>query len=217
MKKGVFVTLEGGEGSGKTTQLPLIAKWLESLGREVVTTREPGGTPLGASIRALLLRSGGEVPVARAELMLYGADRAQHVQRVIAPALAEGKVVLCDRYADATEAYQGHGRGIDLNLVRTLNEAATGGLKPDRTVWIDIDPELGVKRSLARLAGDTGGAESRFEEEQLAFHKRVREGYAGLANTETGRFRRVDGNGTVAEVFERVQAALADLFPDSLP
>lgn len=212
MSRGVFVTFEGGEGSGKTTQIALAAKWLKSLGREVTKTREPGGTGLGAAVRGLLLKSGGDTPVSRAELMLYGADRAQHVEKVIRPAVEAGGVVICDRYADATVAYQGYGRMLDLGLISTINEAATGGLKPDRTVWIDIDPAHGVARSLRRLADHGSDAESRFEEEALAFHQRVRAGYLALHKAEPGRIVRVDGEGTVDEVAARVREALIDLF-----
>lgn len=212
MSRGLFITFEGGEGSGKTTQIALAAEWVKSLGREAVTTREPGGTALGASVRALLLKSGGDTPVPRAELMLYGADRAQHVEKVILPTVERGGVVLCDRYADATEAYQGYGRGIDLALVRSLNGAATGGLKPDRTLWIDIDPALGVARSLERLKAQGGDAESRFEEEALAFHQRVRAGYLSLHKAEPGRIVRIDGDGSVGEVAGKIKDALGDLF-----
>lgn len=213
MSRGIFVTFEGGEGTGKTTQLPLVAAWLESLGYEVTTTREPGGTELGRTIRKLLLRSDSEPPVPRAELMLYAADRAQHVEKLILPALKAGRAVLCDRYADATLAYQGYGRGLDLDLIGALNGAATGGVMPERTLWFDIEPALGIERSLKRLSGDGREAESRFEEEELAFHSRVRAGYAAICAADSRRVKRLDAAGEIPEITARIRAALADLFP----
>ncbi len=209
---GVFITFEGGEGTGKTTQIALLAERLSALGHEVVTTLEPGGTALGKRIRRYLVSESDDVPTPRAELLLYAADRAHHVDKLIRPALEAGKVVLCDRYADATEAYQGYGRGLELSLVRSLNRVATQGLMPHRTLLIDLDPELGVRRSLQRQAGDDVAEESRFEAEESAFHRRVRRGYNAILKSEPRRVRFIDGGGTIEEVKHKIWSELADLF-----
>ncbi|MDF1553321.1 MAG: dTMP kinase [Deferrisomatales bacterium] len=210
---GVFLTLEGGEGTGKTTQLDLLAKQLRALGRNVLLTREPGGTALGARLRELLVRHSDDPPVPISELLLYAADRAHHVATVVRPALEAGAVVLCDRYADATLAYQGYGRGLDLEAVVTLNGLATGGLWPHRTVLLDLPPEQGVRRSLERQAGSHGPREERFEAEALGFHRRVRDGYRAIAAAEPERVRVVLAHGNPAQVAARVWAAVSDLFP----
>lgn len=207
---GVFLTLEGGEGTGKTTQLGLLAARLGALGRSVVVTREPGGTSLGATLREVLVRSSADPPTPLAELFLYAADRAHHVATVLRPALEAGRVVLCDRYADATEAYQGHGRGLSLETVRALNDLATVGLRPHRTLVLDLDPSAGVARALGREAG--GGGEERFEAEEAHFHERVRQGYRAIAAREPDRVRLLDAAGAPEEVAERVWGAVADLF-----
>lgn len=209
---GVFITFEGGEGTGKTTQIALLAERLRALGREVVTTLEPGGTVLGKRIRRYLVSESDDVPTPRAELLLYAADRAHHVEKLIRPALEAGKVVLCDRYADATEAYQGYGRGLEIDLVRALNRTATQGLMPHRTLLIDLDPAMGVSRSLERQAGEGVAEESRFEAEESAFHRRVREGYNAILKSEPQRVRFIDGAGTIEEVTDKIWLELADLF-----
>lgn len=209
---GLFLTLEGGEGTGKTTQLALLAQRLEAAGRAVVRTREPGGTPLGARVRELLVRASADAPTPLAELLLYAADRAHHVATTIRPALLAGRIVLCDRYADATEAYQGHGRGLPLATVRQLNELATGGLWPSRTLVLDLDAGRGVARALGREAPRQGPREERFEAEEAAFHHRVREGYRAIAARDPGRVRVLDAAGSPEEVAERVWAAVRDLF-----
>ncbi len=206
---GVFLTLEGGEGTGKTTQAALLAGRIRGLGRSVVLTREPGGTPLGAGLRRMLVEESAEPPCAWAELFLYAADRAQHVDRVIRPALDRGEVVVCDRFADATEAYQGWGRGLPLEAVRSVNRMATAGLAPHRTVLLDLPPGEGLARALGRAEG---AAEVRFEREALAFHERVRRGYLEIARREPGRVRVVDGAGPPEVVAERVWSAVQDLF-----
>lgn len=212
MTQGIFITFEGGEGAGKTTQINLLAERLLARGLEVVRTREPGGTRLGEAVRSLLVRSSDDPPTPTAELMLYAADRSHHVERIIAPALENGAVVLCDRYADATVAYQGYGRGLNLKVISDLNRLATGGLAPARTVWIDLDPSEGVARSLRRQAASADVRESRFEEEAEEFHRRVRVGYERVCAEEPGRFRRVEGRGSEDEVFARVWEAVGDLF-----
>jgi dTMP kinase len=209
----VFLTLEGGEGSGKTTQLGLLAERLRGLGREVVVTREPGGTPLGVHLRELLVRHSEDPPVPLSELLLYAADRAHHVATVVSPALAAGAAVLCDRYADATLAYQGYGRGLDRDAVALLNRLATGGLWPGRTVLLELAPEEGVRRSLERQSTSSGPREERFEAEALAFHRRVWAGYREIAAAEPGRVRVVSAAGGPREVFGRVWDAVSDLFP----
>lgn len=211
---GVFLSFEGGEGSGKTTQIALLARRLEALGRAVIVTREPGGTPLGRTIRQLLVRETEDPPTDLAELFLYAADRAHHVATVLRPTLEAGLVVLCDRYADATEAYQGHGRGLPLEVVRASNALATAGLWPDRTLVLDLDPTLGVGRALARGASGQGPREERFEAQAQAFHEAVREGYRAIVKREPGRVRIVDAAGATEIVAARVWEAVEDLFED---
>lgn len=208
---GLFVTLEGGEGTGKSTQIRRLRGRVEARGRQVVLTREPGGTPLGKRLRALLVETGDDPPGPRAELLLYAADRAHHVVSVICPALEAGRFVLCDRFADATEAYQGWGRGIDAETVSDVNRLATGGLRPHRTLVLDLDPEKGVQRALQRSREGTEPLEVRFEQENRAFHDRVRQGYRHIAGREPDRVRLVDADGTPDEVEERVWAGLVDL------
>lgn len=214
--KAAFLTLEGGEGSGKSTQIGRLAARLEAAGRPVLVTREPGGSGLGRGIRDLLVRVTDDPPSPLAELLLYAADRAHHVQTVVRPALERGQVVLCDRYADATEAYQGWGRGLGLELIRQLNGLATAGLWPDRTVVLDLPPEEGVRRSLARQAGATAPREERFEAEAVSFHQRVREGYRAIAAACPGRVRLVDAAGAPEGVAERVWEAVADLLEEGV-
>ncbi len=207
--RGVFLTLEGGEGAGKTTQAALLAERLREAGRAVILTREPGDTPLGAGLRRMLVEDSGDPPCGWAELFLYAADRAQHVERVVRPALERGAVVVCDRFADATEAYQGWGRGLPLEAVRSVNRLATAGLTPHRTVLLDLPPNQGLRRALGRAQG---ASEVRFEREALAFHERVRRGYLEIARREPGRVRVVDGTGPPGAVAERVWAVVRDLF-----
>lgn len=199
----MFVTLEGIEGCGKSTQAALLAEAFRRRGLRVLLTREPGGSPLGAPIRALLL-SPSHTPSPRCELFLYLAERAEHVAKVIAPALTRGEVVLCDRYGDATRAYQAFGRGLPRDLVERLNEAATGGLEPDLTLYLRIGLTEGLFRARARNRGEAGGDEGRFEEESLDFHRRVLEGYERLAAEDPRRIVPVDGTGTVEEVHNRI-------------
>jgi dTMP kinase len=183
-KAGIFITLEGPEGAGKTTQLKLLSKYLEDEGIEHLITRDPGGTSLGKPIRRLLLDARSVVsPVA--ELLLYEADRAQNVSEIIIPGLAEGKLVFCDRYTDSTLAYQGYGRGIDLALIHKMNEVATQGLSPVRTILFDIESSAG----LARLHPS---GHDRLEREALEFHQKVRNGYLELAKQDPQRWRQLD-------------------------
>ena len=201
----MFISLEGMEGSGKSTVLKRLHAWLEAEGYEVLLTREPGGSELGKTLRALLLDVENTDITSEAELFMYLADRAQHVSQVIKPALEEGKVVLCDRYADSTVVYQGYGRGLDPNLLHSFNEVATKGLWPDVSLLLDVEPEIGLRRALSRnIEQGLSRAEGRFEAEAMEFHSRVREGYLTWAALNNKRFAVVDASLTPDEVFEQV-------------
>ncbi len=206
MTRGGFVTFEGGDGSGKSTQLRRLAARLRAEGRDVVETREPGGTPLAERIRALLLESRAdfEGPGPWSEAFLMEAARADLVERVIRPALAEGRIVLCDRYGDSTLAYQGGGRGLDASQLEAMNRAATGGLEPDVTLWFDLDPAAGLARRAAAEGGD-----NRIDREPLSFHVRVRECYRKLAAAAPRRFVLLDATLDPDSLAERVWDAVA--------
>jgi dTMP kinase len=196
----MFITFEGIEGSGKSTQLRRLAERIP----DAVITKEPGGTPLADRIRAILLDSSSQLdPIA--ELFLFAASRRQNVIEVIKPALARGAVVLCDRFTDSTLAYQGFGRLINLDQLRTLNAWATDSLTPDLTLIFDLPEEVGLTRARSRNA-EAVRDEGRFEAEDLRFHRRVREGYRTLAVSEPNRFAVIDGEGAADEVFARVVA-----------
>lgn len=201
-KRGIFVTFEGGEGVGKTTQIALLARAFEKEGRRVVVTREPGGSALANRIRSLLLdpKMHGLVPLA--ELFLYEASRAQHVQDVVGPALAAGRVVICDRFADSTIVYQGAGRKLGAPLVASLNKVATGGLKPDLTLLLDLDPRIGLARVGAR------GILDRMEKEKLAFHRALRKGYLALAKREPRRVKVMDASQSRDQLHESILTAV---------
>lgn len=200
-ERGVFITFEGGEGSGKSTQIARLAHRLEAAGVPVRALREPGGTEQGEALRAMLLNPDQTGLDSIAELLLYEASRAQLVADVIEPALEAGEVVLCDRFYDSTTAYQGFARGLPLDRIRQLNEIATNGLVPDRTIVLDIDPALGIERAT------TDGAD-RLEGESVAFHESVRRGFLTIAAEEPGRVRVIDASGTPDEVAEAVADAL---------
>ena len=196
----MFITFEGIDGSGKTTQLRRVAERLD----DPLITKEPGGTPTADRIRAILLDASSKLdPVA--EVLLFAASRRQNVVEVIRPALESGRTVLCDRYTDSTLAFQGFGRLLDLDRLRALNDWATGGLRPDLTMLFDIDEETGVRRARGR-----GGNELRFEAEDLRFYRRVREGFLTLAVAEPKRFAVIDAHGSEDDVFGRVEAALRE-------
>ncbi|PKN11674.1 MAG: dTMP kinase [Deltaproteobacteria bacterium HGW-Deltaproteobacteria-4] len=197
-----LITCEGIEGSGKSTQILHLAAHLRGQGREVVVTREPGGCPIADAIRRILLDPSNQQLCATAELLLYAAARAQHVEEVIRPALAKDAIVLCDRYIDATIAYQGFGRGLDLTLIKQLNQVASSGLLPDLTLLFDLPVAIGLGRALARNAVAMEN-EGRFEAESLAFHQRVRDGYLQGASQEE-RFTIIDATGIPEQVTERV-------------
>lgn len=204
-----LITCEGIEGSGKSTQILHLATHLRSQGREVVVTREPGGCPIADAIRRILLDPSNVQLCDNAELLLYAAARAQHVEEVIRPALAKGAIVLCDRYIDATIAYQGFGRGLDLVLIEQLNQVASGGVVPELTLLFDLPVEIGLSRALARNAVALED-EGRFEAESLAFHARVRAGYLHCASRQE-RFSIIDATGEKEQVAERV-AKVVDTF-----
>ncbi|HHL40884.1 MAG TPA: dTMP kinase [Deltaproteobacteria bacterium] len=207
---GLFITLEGVEGCGKTTQAARLADLLQGRGRSVVALREPGGTDLGEKVRSLLLRPGRGSPVPWAELFLYEAARAQLVEEVIRPALASESVVICDRFVDSTLAYQCYGRGLDARTVECVNRVASAGIVPDVTVLIDCPPEVGLSRARSRNR-EAGAAEDRLEGEDLDFHRRVRDGYLALARSDTKRIRVVDGTGPQDVVFDEIRAIIDTL------
>jgi dTMP kinase len=209
MHRGRFVTFEGIDGCGKTTQLRQLAQWLREMRREVVETVEPGGTAIGREIRRILLDPANSALRPRTELLLYFASRAQNVEETIRPALDSGHIVLCDRFTDSTLVYQGCGRGLDAEVVLELDRIACRGLKPDITVLIDIDLETSLARARNRNAR-VGHAESRIDDESAAFHERVRLGYLALAEREPERLVVIDGRASVAEVARRVREAVVD-------
>ena len=196
----MFITFEGPDGSGKTTQARLLAAWLRERGYQVVLTREPGGTDIGDQIRTVLHDPANGAMDARTEILLYSASRAQHVAQCIRPALAAGQIVISDRYADSTLAYQGYGRGLDLETLRQITDFATGGLTPDLTLYLDIPPEEGLERR--QVGGDEW---NRLDAEALDFHQRARAGYLELMKEEPERWMVVNGDRTVEEVQEKIR------------
>ncbi|HKJ83910.1 MAG TPA: dTMP kinase [Mariprofundaceae bacterium] len=205
---GRLVTFEGVDGCGKSTQQKLTAEWLRNRGMEVLTTFEPGDTPLGAEIRKLLL-SGAHQPVAAAELLLFLADRAQHVHEVIRPALDAGDWVLCDRYTDSTRAYQLAGRNLDAASVEQLLDFAELGVHPALTVWLDLPVQTSLERIRSR-AGMEGGM-TRLDEECRSFHEAVSAGFEQMCRDEPERVLRIDATGTVANVQQRIRTAICDV------
>lgn len=202
---GKLIVFEGVEGCGKTTQIQRTLDWLQTVfpSERVVVTRQPGGTQLGIGIRRLLLDYSEEKPIQDlTELFLYAADRAQHVEEVLKPELHSKSIILCDRYTDSTIAYQGYGRSLDLALIHQLNQLATGGLKSDLTIWLDVDVEV----SLARTRGR--GVADRIELEAIAFHRQVQQGYTELAKEHPNRILRVDASLNEIAVQEQIQAIL---------
>jgi dTMP kinase len=208
MHPGRFITFEGMDGCGKTTQLRLLAQHLRDAGKAVVETVEPGGTDIGQQIRRILLDPANSAIHARTELLLYFASRAQNVEQVIRPALADGAVVLCDRFTDSTLVYQGCGRGLETSTVLELDRIACQGLKPDATVLIEIDPATSLARARRRNQR-TDSSESRIDEESFAFHDRVRRGYRALSESEPERFVAIDGRGSIGEVAAAIREALS--------
>lgn len=209
MSRGLFIVLEGGEGAGKGSVLSSAADWLRARGIEPLCTRAPGGTEEGQVIRSALVRSGANWEPT-AELLLMMADRAQHVGRVIRPALEAGRVVLCDRYVGSTIAYQGGGRGLSLRMIDDLQAMAAGEVTVDLNILLDVAPAVGLKRSLKRLA-DEQSDEDLFERLDLAFHDRVRASFLAQAAGDPAHWSVVDASRPIADVIDAVQARLAQL------
>jgi dTMP kinase len=202
--KGLFITLEGGDGAGKSTQIRNIERFFNEKGLVVVHTREPGGTQISEKLRDILLDNHNTEMTAVTEMMIYAASRAQHVRELIIPALERGEVVICDRFVDSSVAYQAYGRGLG-DMVAEVNRHATGGRRPDITFWLDIDPAAG--RARAAKAGEL----DRLELEKLDFHYRVYEGYKKIAEAEPDRVKRINAADTVEEICSNIYACLEEL------
>ncbi|WP_164988942.1 dTMP kinase [Fictibacillus sp. S7] len=198
---GLFITIEGPDGSGKSTQIKKLAEFLQGNSVPFILTREPGGTAVSDRIRSLILDPAHPEMADETEVLLYAASRAQHVKEKIVPALQEGKLVLCDRFVDASVAYQAYGLGIPVEDVTRINRFATGGLKPDRSYLIDVAPEIGRQRMVSRYSGE---GLDRIEQKELDYHERVRSGFQKIYEENMERFLLVDGNQTVDEVFDEI-------------
>jgi dTMP kinase len=207
----LFITFEGVEGSGKTTQIRRLKEYLTQKGIPCKVTREPGGCPIGERIRKILLNPDHREMAPLGELFLYEASRTQHVREVIEPLLKRGTVVLCDRFTDASVAYQGYGRKVDLNLVGRLNRLSSGGVRPDVTFLLDCPIDLGLKRAIRRNRALNQEKEDRFEREKVEFHRRVREGYLSIAKKEPQRVRVIDTRQTEERVFEKIRKIVDNL------
>lgn len=203
MMQGLFITFEGPDGCGKTTQMKLLAEYFKKKGKEVVLTREPGGKGLGEKVRKILLNYDGEVSD-RCESFLFLADRAQNIDIIVNPAVKEGKIVLCDRHIDSTVAYQGYGRGLNIDRINMLNNLATNGKKPDLTLVFDVDVETSMKR--------VGKEKDRMESAGIDFHNRVRKGYLELAKQEPKRIKVLDATKSIEEIHKDVINILAEVF-----
>lgn len=208
--RGWFITLEGGEGAGKTTQCRVIRSFCEEMGYEVVLTREPGGTPEAEKIRNLLVQRDGGNWTPMAECLLFFAARQMHVETLIKPALAAGKIVISDRFTDSTVAYQGYGHGFSIDTIRKVNELTLGGFKPDITFLLDLPVETGLSRSLGQKAKATGleNTEDRFEGLDISFHQRLRDGFLDLARTNADRIMTIDAARSTDEVSQSVVSVL---------
>ena len=202
--RGILISLEGGEGCGKSTQLQLLSQSLTEAGASVLIVREPGGTRIGEAVREILLDPASDGMAAQAELLLYEASRAQLVQDVVAPALDAGQVVICDRFFDSSSAYQGYGRGLGLEAVEALNSFATDGLEPDLTIVLDLDPAVGLERATKQGA-------DRLEAEELDFHIRVRDGFRLIAQRHPERVKLVDASSGISDVAEAVRGLVHSL------
>ena len=195
MTRGLFITFEGADGCGKTTQIELLNKDLQEKGKETLLTREPGAKGLGVKLREILLNYDGEVSP-QCESFLFLADRAQHIDCIIKPAINQGKIILCDRHTDSTVAYQGYGRGLDLNRINMLNDIATGGLKPDLTIVFDVDIETSMKR--------VGKEKDRMESAGVEFFNKVRQGYLEIAKQEPNRVKVINSSDTIENIHKQV-------------
>lgn len=204
MQQGVFITLEGVEGAGKSTLMAYVTEYFAEKGREVIQTREPGGTKTGEQIRAILLDSDNETLTDNTELLLMFAARMQHIDEVIKPALSSGQVVICDRFTDATYAYQGAGRGLDITRIEALENWVQQGLKPDITLLFDLDVETGLRRANQRSDAD------RFEQEEIGFFERIRSCYLERAENEAKRFRIIDASQLFEDVKQQIKAILEE-------
>lgn len=213
--QGHFISFEGGEGAGKSTQIARLKAFLESLGKTVIVTREPGGSPGAEKIRAMLLSGEARDLGPRGEAMLFAAARADHVDTLIKPTLERGDWVLCDRYSDSTLVYQGEA-GVDLNYLRLLETAAVAGVRPELTILIDVPAELGLARVQERAKTDTSGGPDRFEGEALRVHEGRRKRFLDLATEESYRFAVIDGSKDLETVSASIQSAVEAAFPDEL-
>ena len=206
--RGKFITIEGQDGAGKSTNVTVIEAFLKHQGIDFIKSREPGGTPFGETLREVLLNSSDDSIGDTAELLLVFAARAQHIQKVIEPALADGQWVLCDRFTDATYAYQGFGRGLDVSLVEQLEASVQGELRPDLTILLDLPVAVGESRAGQRSAPD------RFEQQQKSFKQRVRDGYLQLAEKQSGRIKVIDASQDIASVAKSIKTALIQFVED---
>ncbi len=212
--RGKFITFEGIDGSGKSTQLRMLASELRLRGFDVLTTMEPGGTPLGRRLREAFLET-EETVAPLAELLLFAADRAQHVYFLVKPALEDGKIVISDRYADATAAYQGAGRGFDEQTINQIIKLATGGLKPDLTLFFDISVGEAIERTNSRSKDDNGEQKNRMDSETVEFYERVRKAYLQIAEREPERFRVIDAGGAISEVKVAALELISEFLKDN--
>lgn len=210
--RGVFIVFEGVEGGGKSTQIAMLAERLRKMGFDVETTREPGGTQVGAAIRKILLSPDTGALDPMTELLLFSAARSELLASVIKPAIEDGRVVLCDRFSDSTMAYQGYGRGLDKELIEDLTGKVVGGFSPDRVVVMDLPVEDGLARAGGRMVKE-GRGEARFEDESLEFHRRVRDGFLKIAEAAPERVRIVDSTKSVEDVHEAVFNSVKDVLP----
>ena len=212
MRKGLFITFEGGEGAGKTTQIKAIAEWLNNQGIEVVSTREPGGTPEAEKLRDLLVKRDGGNWTAEAEVLLFFAARHMHVTDVIKPALEKGKVVICDRFTDSTRAYQAYGHGQDLQFINKVNDLVLQGFEPDLTFILDIPAKDGLARSERRqseIGSDDAASEDRFEKLDIAFHEKLRQGFLDIAQNDPDRCFVIDALQKPDEITNRLQSLIS--------
>jgi dTMP kinase len=206
----LFITFEGVEGSGKTTQIKRLKRYLTQKGIPCKVTREPGGCPIGERVRKILLNPSHQEMSPMSELLLYEASRAQHVREVIKPLLKKRGVILCDRFSDASIAYQGYGRKVDLKWVERLNHLSSQGIKPDLTLLLDCPSDVGIKRALRRNKVLKKEREERFEREKIQFHQRVRRGYLSIAKKEPARVKVIDTRGGEEKVFEKIRQIVDD-------